>query len=52
MPGELLEILCQGDPLLLGDRMFLNVQPEERGGKKSNCKSLTPSRGAHPALLM
>lgn len=52
MPGELLEILCQGDPLLLGDGMFLNVQPEGRGGKTSNCKSLAPSRGVPPALLV
>lgn len=45
MPLELLEIFCQGDPLLLGDGMFLNVQPKGRGGrtnkKQNNCDSFT-----------
>lgn len=50
MPGELLEILCQGDPLLLGDGMFLNVQPKGKGGIKSNHKSFTASRTESPAL--
>lgn len=27
MPRELLKILYQGDPLLVGNREFLNVQP-------------------------
>lgn len=36
MPGELLEILCQGDPLLLGDRMFLNVQQASLGALDIN----------------
>lgn len=42
MPGELLKILCQGDPLLLGNGVFLNVQPKGRREKKNaavNCTS-------------
>lgn len=30
MPRELLKILYQGDPLLVGNREFLNVQPTGR----------------------
>lgn len=51
MPGELLEILCQGDPLLLGDGMFLNVQPKGKGGIKT---TINPSQqaGQSPQLSL
>lgn len=54
MSGELLEILCQGDPLLLGDGEFLNVQPKGREGKKqkSNHESLTSSKREPPAAKL
>lgn len=52
MPGELLEILCQGDPLLLGDGEFLDVQPQRREEQKKATMNPSHQAGESPQLSL